>query len=252
MSAPEPRPADVLTAYDVAALFGVPPESVTLWFRLGLLAEADTPRGSRPRLFMQAEVGRFARDSRPLVRELQQKVRERELPADSPDLRPSEIERFYSKVHLGGCGLVWAGEVNNMGYGAFVIYRGSNRQKRTRLLAHRLMYKLMTGDEPGDCVVRHGRDTPICLTPDCLAPGTQGDNIRDAVERGRLDTSGLMAYHAARDAGIADRISAGKKLCPGCGITKTFAEFGRNCAAADDLTSRCKACLAIYRREYSR
>ena len=54
--------------------------------------------------------------------------------------------RFYSKVRVDGCGMLWTGPVNNHGYGRFEIYRGA---KRIRILSHRLAYKLATGEDPG-------------------------------------------------------------------------------------------------------
>jgi hypothetical protein len=107
-----------------------------------------------------------------------------------PELTRAEVQRFYSKLELGGCGMRWTGPVNNHGYGRFEIYRNG---RRIRILAHRLAYKLIMGEDPGRSVVRHQCDTPACCTPDCFLLGTQMDNIHDAIDRGRLDTSGLLA-----------------------------------------------------------
>lgn len=156
-----------------------------------------------------------------------------------PELTPAEIARFYGKIHVGGCGMLWAGPVNNHGYGRFEIYRNG---KRVRVLAHRLAYRLSTGEDPGDDRIRHGCDNPPCITPDCLEPGTQADNVRDAVSRGRADTSGLAAFREARIAVAVARIGADEKLCPRCDQTKPMAEFSLSPGNVDGRAYWCKAC----------
>jgi hypothetical protein len=158
-----------------------------------------------------------------------------------PDLTPREIARFYSKVRIGGCGMLWDGPVNNHGYGRFEIYRDGGR---VRVLAHRLTYMLATGIDPGSAKIRHGCDNPPCVTPDCLEPGTQADNIRDALERGRLDTAGLALPLAQRTAEVQERIASGKKICTRCKAAKAMADFHRNSRNADGRQSWCKTCRA--------
>lgn len=159
-------------------------------------------------------------------------------------LTPAETERFYSKIRIGGCGMLWTGPVNNRGYGRFEIYRNG---KRVRILAHRLAYKLATGEDPGPGKIRHGCDNPPCVTPDCLTPGTQADNIHDAISRARADLSGLAAFRAHRAALATARLGAGQKQCSRCGITKPLADFHRNRSKADGCQYWCKACRAMLR-----
>jgi hypothetical protein len=156
-----------------------------------------------------------------------------------PDLTPKEVARFYSKVHLGGCGLTWAGPVNNNGYGRFEIYRGG---KRVRILAHRLIYKLTTGSDLGCAVARHGCDTPPCCTPDCLTPGTDRENVWDAINRGRL-------VHRKLRVAAAQRLDAGVKRCRRCREVKALAAFSRHSKRLDGLQSECRICLADRKRE---
>jgi hypothetical protein len=160
-----------------------------------------------------------------------------------PDLTPAEVARFYSKIRVAGCGMRWDGEVNNHGYGRFTIYRGV---KRVRILTHRLSYKLATGIDPGRDKIRHRCDTPPCVTPDCLEPGTQADNIRDAVSRGRMDVTGLTAFREALIAGAAERVNAAEKLCSRCGHTKPMTEFARNRSTVDGRAYWCKACIGAW------
>ena len=164
-------------------------------------------------------------------------------------LTPAEIERFYSKIRIAGCGMLWAGPVNNRGYGRFEIYRDG---KRIRILAHRLSFMLATGEDPGPSRIRHGCDNPPCVTPDCLTPGTQADNVRDAISRGRTDVSGLAAYRALQSAQVQARIGAARKCCPRCGTTKWLADFHRNRSKADGYQDWCKVCRAIVRRQAAR
>lgn len=47
------------------------------------------------------------------------------------------------------------------------------------------------GDLDEGIVIRHTCDNPLCCNPRHLIPGTQADNVRDMVERGRRgDSSG--------------------------------------------------------------
>lgn len=160
-----------------------------------------------------------------------------------PDLRPAEIERFWSRLRLGGCGVLWDGPVNNHGYGRFEFYRGG---RRLRVLAHRLAYKMATGEDPGELVVRHQCDTPACCTPDCFLLGTQADNVQDAIERGRWNSSGLQAGWDARDAGALRHLLDGRKPCSRCKSIKPFSEFHRATRNFDGRAAWCKKCRAAY------
>lgn len=56
---------------------------------------------------------------------------------------------------------------------------------------HRLAYAKAIGVDItaiADVVVRHTCDNPRCINPEHLLGGTQADNIRDKVERGRCRT----------------------------------------------------------------
>jgi hypothetical protein len=167
-----------------------------------------------------------------------------------PDLTTAEIARFHGKFSLDGCGVRWiGGDLNNHGYGRFSIYRSG---ERVRILAHRLAYKLATGDDPGTAVVRHKCDSPPCCTPDCLIAGTQADNIRDALARGRMNISGLQAFSSQRDAAVADRLASGMKQCSRCWLFKPFADFFQARDNADGRAYWCKRCVIDHQRDYRR
>jgi hypothetical protein len=103
-------------------------------------------------------------------------------------------ERFWPKVdketclgdicgcHKGlGCCWGWTSSRNNKGYGEF-HYKGHT------YLAHRVSYALMNNLEiealTEEVKVLHICDVPRCMRH--LFTGTQGDNIRDAVQKGRM------------------------------------------------------------------
>lgn len=94
--------------------------------------------------------------------------------------RPIEA-RFWEKVDKRGpdeC-WPWLGATTFYGYGVI----GEGRRKLIR--SHRLSYEMHTGPLSGTEVVRHTCDNPVCVNPHHLLKGSQKDNARDRVERGR-------------------------------------------------------------------
>ena len=100
-----------------------------------------------------------------------------------------------------GC-IVWTGARNARGYGRVSTATIPNLPKVT--YAHRVAYYLATGETPA--LLRHTCDNPPCCNPDHLLPGTQQDNMRDAVERGRIkiEFSVNEAGHPYNHCGCAD------------------------------------------------
>lgn len=56
---------------------------------------------------------------------------------------------------------------------------------KKRLKIHRHMFELYKGEIPAGLLIRHTCDNRICINPNHLIAGTQQDNIRDSIERGR-------------------------------------------------------------------
>lgn len=166
------------------------------------------------------------------------------------DLTQEEWGRFDSRLALdeqSAC-LLWTGELNNQGYGRMVIYRDGGA--RRRVLAHRLAFIRAHGFVP--TVTRHACDTPRCCNPEQLLAGTQAENIRDAVDRARINTSGLDAWRAHMVAAAAERIALGIKTCVTCRVTKSLDDFHLNKTANDGRQGRCKACRVLLERAGSR
>lgn len=50
---------------------------------------------------------------------------------------------------------------------------------------HRIAYELAKGEIPPKRLVMHSCDTPLCINPDHLGPGTPKDNMQDMSRKGR-------------------------------------------------------------------
>ena len=92
-------------------------------------------------------------------------------------------ERFWEKVDKSDECWVWTGYRNRQGYGNFSVRGENNTFTSTR--AHRYAWQLVNGDIPTGMFVCHRCDTPSCVRPDHMFLGTQKDNLRDAVAKGR-------------------------------------------------------------------
>lgn len=58
--------------------------------------------------------------------------------------------------------------------------------ERQRLeLAHRIAWELVNGPVPQGMCVRHTCDTPPCCNPEHLILGSQAENMKDKIGRGR-------------------------------------------------------------------
>lgn len=102
-----------------------------------------------------------------------------------PKARPAE-DRFDEMVQKqeGGCWL-WGGEKAVKRYGAFSLGQGLKTMS-----SHRYSYLRFKGEIPEGLVVRHTCDVKNCVNPDHLILGTNEDNVRDKVERGRATGHG--------------------------------------------------------------
>lgn len=98
------------------------------------------------------------------------------------------IERFWSKVLVGGAGecWLWLACRNKNGYGLF-RYKGDPPHNIGR--AHVAAWRIVNGDT-GGLHVLHRCDNPPCCNPEHLFLGTQQENIEDMHRKGRYRKRG--------------------------------------------------------------
>lgn len=103
-------------------------------------------------------------------------------------LRGPLAERLWARVDRRGPDECWPwtgpidGDRGRIGKGG----------KRGGLLRSSQAAWIVTrGPIPDGMVVRHKCDNPPCCNPSHLELGTQADNVRDMIERGRLNMTGI-------------------------------------------------------------
>jgi ribosomal protein S25 len=108
------------------------------------------------------------------------------IPRDTPE------ERFWSRVDKNGpqpenpecdgvC-WIWCGYRDDRGYGRSMNNSGGGSHQ-----AHRKAWEYYYQQEiPNGLLLRHMCDNPPCVNPKHLIVGTQADNTRDMIERGRM------------------------------------------------------------------
>lgn len=85
--------------------------------------------------------------------------------------------RYYIKIE-NNC-WNWQGALNHGGYGKFSMKTYKN------ISAHRASYIIFKGKIADNLYVCHTCDNPKCVNPDHLWLGTNKDNQRDSIKKGR-------------------------------------------------------------------
>lgn len=111
-------------------------------------------------------------------------------------LAAKDAQRFQSYIEPepnSGCWL-WSGDYfRKEGYGRFFL-DGRDRQ------AHRVSFEVANGVIPGGLCVLHRCDLPPCVNPAHLFLGTQHENVRDMVRKGREHSGPTPALQGERNA----------------------------------------------------
>lgn len=92
-------------------------------------------------------------------------------------------ERLFARVDKsgpGGCWL-WTGAVRGNGYGAISL----GGQFGPLAATHRVSYEIHNGPVPAGLFVCHRCDVRLCVNPAHLFLGTNMDNVRDMLNKGR-------------------------------------------------------------------
>jgi hypothetical protein len=138
-------------------------------------------------------------------------------------MRGNLAERYWDKVEVRGEGECWPWIGSQCGYsggGRYVLYgqiRGADGRK---LLAHRVGWELAHGVPPGEMLVLHTCDYPLCQNPAHWFLGTHKDNTQDALAKGRKlgpkpNEAKLAAMRAMRRAGARVATIAAEFGCSG-------------------------------------
>lgn len=129
------------------------------------------------------------------------------------------IARFEAKIKLGknGC-WEWKSATAYYKYGNF--WFGSKLIK-----AHRFSYSYYLNETIENKIICHHCDNSSCVNPFHLFEGTQSDNIRDCVNKNRLNSHNTNKTHCIRGHKLSGKnlyLYKNKRICKACSKMRTF------------------------------
>ncbi len=101
------------------------------------------------------------------------------------DLSPTIVQRFWEHINRTDSCWLFNGAPDHKGYGRLVNYHIIGTKRCTKIFAHRLSWLIFIGPIPDGLFVLHKCDVPLCVNWEHLFLGTQLDNMRDKVSKGR-------------------------------------------------------------------
>ncbi|WP_062509750.1 HNH endonuclease [Gluconobacter roseus] len=112
------------------------------------------------------------------------------------------IERLMARVDREGPihptepekGRCWISSHRKVGNGYPQICGPRSDGSRAQQYTHRVMWEHLNGSIPADRVVMHTCDNRACCNPDHLRLGTQADNVRDMMVKGRSRYAKPMSF----------------------------------------------------------
>ena len=110
------------------------------------------------------------------------------------NLLQSDIKRFWDKVEVLSSDECWEWQasIRNSGYGRMWL-DGHNPS------AHRISWTIHHGPIPPNLNVLHKCNNKLCVNPDHLYLGTQGDNNMDMYRRSNLPKAGRVSMFSKDD-----------------------------------------------------
>lgn len=150
-----------------------------------------------------------------------------------------QIRNFWSKVPVGeadACWL-WKGCKHRNGYGGFQTGSLSDAN-RTMTSAHRVAWMITNGPILNGLFVCHRCDVRDCVNPAHLFLGTNSDNIRDAIRKGRAAAKPPARTKLTADAVIAIKRQITKGVRPSALARSHGVGFSTIAKIRDGLTWR--------------
>jgi len=106
-----------------------------------------------------------------------------------------------------------------------------------RRLAHRVSYELFIGPITDGLSVLHKCDVTACVNPDHLFLGTQGDNMRDCRDKGRMVMPDRKGEHNGRAKLTPDNVREIRKLTESMTNVAISKRFNVNRTTIDQIVN---------------